>query len=40
LYRRAVQAQREGDWARYGTEWSRLGEILRQLEAAANGGTP
>jgi uncharacterized protein len=37
-YRRAVEAQRVGDWARYGEELSRLGEVLRQLQAALGGG--
>jgi uncharacterized protein len=30
-YRRAMDAQRAGDWARYGDEIRRLGEVLRQL---------
>lgn len=30
-YERAVQAQREGDWARYGEEIKRLGAILDQM---------
>ncbi|HYK88383.1 MAG TPA: UPF0182 family protein [Acidobacteriota bacterium] len=30
-YDRAVQAQRQGDWARYGEELKRLGEVLDQL---------
>ena len=30
-YRRAVEAQREGDWAAYGEEIRRLGQILEQL---------
>src|ERR1043166_4751298 len=33
-YQRAVEAQRAGDWARYGVELSRLGDMLRQLQAA------
>jgi uncharacterized membrane protein (UPF0182 family) len=33
-YQRAVAAQRAGDWARYGEELSRLGELLKQVEAA------
>jgi uncharacterized membrane protein (UPF0182 family) len=32
-YQRAMAAQRAGDWARYGEEVQRLGEVLRQLEA-------
>ncbi len=31
LYARAVQAQRQGDWARYGEELRKLGEVLDQL---------
>jgi uncharacterized protein len=34
-YDRAVAAQRSGDWARYGEELERLGEVLRQMEAAS-----
>ena len=30
-YQRAIQAQRAGDWARYGDEIRLLGEVLRQL---------
>jgi uncharacterized membrane protein (UPF0182 family) len=30
-YDRAMQAQREGDWARYGEEIKRLGEALDQM---------
>jgi uncharacterized membrane protein (UPF0182 family) len=30
-YDRAIKAQREGDWARYGEEIKRLGEILARL---------
>ncbi|MDH4038406.1 MAG: UPF0182 family protein [Candidatus Krumholzibacteria bacterium] len=37
LYQRAIAAQREGDWAGYGEELQRLGEILKQLEASAGG---
>jgi uncharacterized membrane protein (UPF0182 family) len=33
-YDRAVQAQRQGDWARYGEELRRLGTILQQLNTA------
>ena len=33
-YDRARAAQRSDDWATYGTEMRRLGEVLRQLEAA------
>jgi uncharacterized membrane protein (UPF0182 family) len=30
-YDRALAAQREGDWARYGEEIKRLGEILQRM---------
>jgi uncharacterized membrane protein (UPF0182 family) len=30
-YDRAVQAQRNGDWARYGEELQRLGTLLQQM---------
>ena len=33
LYHSAVAAERAGDWARYGEEQTRLGEVLRQLQA-------
>jgi uncharacterized membrane protein (UPF0182 family) len=33
-FRRAVEAQRAGDWARYGEELRRLEDVLRQLQAA------
>jgi uncharacterized membrane protein (UPF0182 family) len=33
IYQSAVAAQRAGDWTRYGEELSRLGEVLKQLEA-------
>ena len=35
-YRRALQAQREGDWASYGQEIDRLGEVLTRLDAGPN----
>src|SRR4051794_27323280 len=35
-YETALQAQRDIDWARYGEEFKRLGEVLRRLSA---GGT-
>ena len=35
-YSRALQAQREGDWALYGQEIERLGEVLAQLGAGTN----
>lgn len=34
IYQRAITAQRAGDWTRYGEELTRLGEVLKQLEAA------
>jgi uncharacterized membrane protein (UPF0182 family) len=30
-YRNAMTAQREGNWARYGEEIERLGQVLEQL---------
>ena len=30
-YERAIQAQREGDWARYGEELKQLGAVLEQM---------
>jgi hypothetical protein len=33
-YARARAAQRADDWAAYGEEMRRLGEVLRQLESA------
>jgi uncharacterized membrane protein (UPF0182 family) len=32
-YDQALAAQRSGDWARYGQEIQRLGEVLRRMEA-------
>jgi hypothetical protein len=32
-YDQALQAQREGDWARYGDEIKRLGAVLEQMKA-------
>ncbi len=32
-YRRAIEAQRAGDWAKYGEELKRLGEILSKMRA-------
>ncbi|HUL03434.1 MAG TPA: UPF0182 family protein [Gemmatimonadales bacterium] len=40
LYDSALAAQRAGDWARYGAEVTRLGEVLRQLEATLGGRQP
>jgi uncharacterized protein len=34
-YERAIAAQRAGNWAAYGSEIERLGEVLRQLSPAA-----
>jgi uncharacterized membrane protein (UPF0182 family) len=31
-YDRAVQAQRAGDWAKYGEELKRLGELLAKMK--------
>jgi uncharacterized membrane protein (UPF0182 family) len=33
-YQAAIDAQREGDWARYGEELRQLGQVLERLEAA------
>ena len=35
-YQSALQAQRSGDWARYGEEIRQLGELLEQLGAGGN----
>ena len=35
-YRRALQAQREGNWAQYGQEIERLGEMLARLGSVPN----
>jgi len=40
LYQRAVEAQRSGDWARYGEALSQLGDVLRQLQAVLGGRQP
>jgi uncharacterized membrane protein (UPF0182 family) len=40
LYQSAVAAQRAGDWAQYGTDLARLGEVLRQLQSALEGRRP
>ncbi|MDH3571147.1 MAG: hypothetical protein OER89_13340, partial [Gemmatimonadota bacterium] len=37
-YDQALAAQRSGDWARYGDEMRRVGELLRQLRQQS--GTP
>jgi len=33
-YQRAIEAQRAGDWARYGEEIRQLGEVLRRMNGA------
>jgi uncharacterized membrane protein (UPF0182 family) len=40
VYQHAVEAQRRGDWARYGEELARLGELLRQLQTVLGGRQP
>ncbi len=37
-YDRALAAQRSGDWARYGREIERLGELLRQIRERTGSG--
>lgn len=37
-YQNAMEAQREGDWARYGTEIKELGQLLERI--GASGGKP
>jgi uncharacterized protein len=39
-YGRAVQAQRQGDWAKYGEEIKKLGSILDQLNKTRNSQIP
>jgi uncharacterized membrane protein (UPF0182 family) len=36
-YDRAMNAQRAGNWAEYGSEIQRVGELLRQLNARIGG---
>jgi uncharacterized membrane protein (UPF0182 family) len=36
-YEAAIQAQRRGDWTRYGEEMRLVGELLRRLEELAGG---
>ena len=36
LYQRALTAQREGNWAQYGQEIERLGEVLDQMASESN----
>ena len=38
-YDRAIEAQRSGNWAAYGTEIERLGAVLRQLSGAQSGAS-
>ena len=38
-YERAIAAQRVGDWARYGEEMRLVGELLRELQNVAGGGS-
>jgi uncharacterized protein len=40
LYQSAVAAQRAGNWAQYGADLTRLGEVLSQLQAALGGRQP
>jgi uncharacterized membrane protein (UPF0182 family) len=35
IYERAIAAQRAGDWARYGEEITRLGDVLKQMQDTA-----
>jgi uncharacterized membrane protein (UPF0182 family) len=37
-YQRAIAAQQTGDWARYGQEMRRVGELLTQLRETTGGG--
>jgi uncharacterized membrane protein (UPF0182 family) len=37
-YDRALSAQRAGNWAEYGSEMQRVGEIIRQLSGRSGGG--
>jgi hypothetical protein len=39
-YEAAVQAQRDINWAKYGEEMRRLGEVLEQLRAGGSGARP
>jgi len=40
LYQSAVAAQRAGNWAQYGADLTRLGEVLSQLQATLGGRQP
>ena len=33
-YRRAIEAQRRGDWALYGEELKKLGEVLERMSSS------
>jgi uncharacterized membrane protein (UPF0182 family) len=39
-YERAIKAQREGNWALYGEEIKRLGDLLEQMKARRSEGRP
>ena len=39
-YDRAIQAQRQGDWAKYGEEIRKLGSLLEELSRNRNSQTP
>jgi uncharacterized membrane protein (UPF0182 family) len=39
-YEQALQAQRAGDWARYGEEIKKLGAVLEQMRAASSPAAP
>jgi uncharacterized protein len=39
-YGRAVQAQRQGDWAKYGEELKKLGDLLEELKRHRNASSP
>jgi len=36
IYENAQRAQREGDWAQYGEEMKRLGEVLDEMRESGN----
>jgi len=40
LFREAVEAQREGDWATYGEKITELGRVLESMAGAEGGATP
>ena len=39
-YQRAIEAQRAGDWARYGEELQRLGRLLEQMAQSSEKDRP